>query len=62
MVGGTIVNASSTTQHYVTLSTSVANYVAMAQGENAAFFTEAVLGFLQPELARETIDLFEDNQ
>ena len=32
MVGGTVVNASSTTQHCGTLSTSEAEYVAMAQG------------------------------
>ena len=32
MVGGTVVNASSTTQHCVTLTTSGAEYVAMAQG------------------------------
>ena len=62
MVGGTVVNASSTTQHYVTLSTSEAEHVAMAQGAKAALFTKAVLDFLQPELADETIDLFEDNQ
>ena len=57
MVGGTVVvNASSTTQHCVTLSTSEAEYVAMAQG------AKTVLEFLKPELANETIDLFEDNQ
>ena len=31
MVGGTVVNASSTTQHCVTLSTSETEYVATAQ-------------------------------
>ena len=62
MVGGTVVNASSTTQHCVTLSTSEAEYVAVAQGANTALFTKAVLDFLQPELVNETIDLFEDNQ
>ena len=34
----------------------------MAQGAKTALFTKAVLDFLQPELANETIDLFEDNQ
>ena len=60
MVGGTAVNASSTTQHCVTLSTSEAEYVGMAQGENIVLFTKlkAVLNFLQPELANETIDFF----
>ena len=62
MVGGTVVNASSTTQHCVTLSTSEAEYVAMAQGAKTALFAKAVLDFLQPELANETTDLFEDNQ
>ena len=38
MVGGTVVNASSTTQHCVTLSTSEAEYVAMVQGANTALF------------------------
>ena len=62
-VGGTVVNASSsTTQHCVTISTSEAEYVAMAQGAKTALFTKAVLDFLQPELANETIYLFEDNQ
>ena len=63
MVGGTNVNASSTTQHCVTLSTREAKYVALAQGAKTALFTKTVvLDFLQPELASETIDLFEDNQ
>ena len=62
MVGGTVVNASSTTQHCVTLSTREAEYIVMAQGEKTALFTKAVLDFLQPELANEIIDLFEDNQ
>ena len=46
MVGGTVVNASSTTQHCITLSTSEAEYVAMAQGVKTALFTKAVLDFL----------------
>ena len=62
MIGGTVVNASGTTQHCVTLSTSEAEYVAMAKGAKTAIFTKAVVDFLQPELASETIDLFEDNQ
>ena len=62
MVGGTVVNASNTTQHCVTFSTSEAEYVAMAQGAKTTLLTKAVLGFLQSELASETIDLFEDNQ
>ena len=53
MVGGTVVNASSTTQHCVTRSTSETEYVAMAQGAKTALFTE---------LASETINVFEDNR
>ena len=34
MVGGTVVNASSTTQHCVTLSTREAEYVAMARSKD----------------------------
>ena len=62
MVGGTVVNAGSTTQHCVTPFTGEAEYVAMAQGAKTALFIKAVLDFLQPEPANETIDLFEDNQ
>ena len=54
--------ASSTTQHCVTLCTSEAEYVAMAQGAKTALFTRAVLAFLQPQLVGRIIDLFEDNQ
>ena len=47
MVGSTVVNASSTTQHCVTLSTSEADYVAMAQGAKTALFTKkGRVGFL----------------
>ena len=62
MVEGTVVNASSTTQHCVTRFASEAKYVAIAQGAKTTLFTKAVLDFLRPELASETIDLFEDNQ
>ena len=60
--GGTVVNASSTTQHCVTISTSETEYVAVAQGAKTASFTKVVLDFLQAEHASEIIDLFEDNQ
>ena len=42
--------ASCTKQHCVTLSTSEAKYVALAQGAKTALFTKAVLAFLQPQL------------
>ena len=48
MLGGTAVIASSTTQLRVTLSTSEAEYVAMAQGTKTALFIRAVLAFLRP--------------
>ena len=54
--------ASSTTQHCVTLSTSEAEYVAIAQGTKTALFTRAVLVFLRPRLVGRIIDLSEDNQ
>ena len=62
MLGGTSVIASSTTQHCVTLSTSEAEYVAMAYDAKTALFTRAVLAFLQPQLVGRMTDLFEDNQ
>ena len=62
MVGGTALSASSTTQHFATLSTGEAEYVAMAQGAKITLFTKAVLDFLQPELTIETIDLFQDTK
>ena len=45
MLGGTSVIASSTTQHCVTLSTSEAKYVAMAQGAKTALFYLGSVGF-----------------
>ena len=55
-------NASSTTQHCVTLSISETEYVAMSQGAKTALFTKVVLDFLQAELAGGIVDLFEANQ
>ena len=46
MVGWPAVNASSTTQHRVTLSTSEAEYIAMAQGAKTALFTKTGVRFL----------------
>ena len=50
MLGGRSVIASSTTQHCVTLSTSEAEYVAMAQGAKTAWFTRAVMDFCNNSL------------
>ena len=45
MVGGTVVNASSTTQQCVTLCTSEEEYVAMAQGGENRAIHEGRVGF-----------------
>ena len=46
-LGGTAVIANSTTQHCVTLSTSEAKYVAMAQAAKTALFArQGNVGFL----------------
>ena len=46
MLGNTAVGASSTTQHCVTLSTSEAEYVAMAHGAMTDLAIKAVLDFV----------------
>ncbi|CAM9794554.1 unnamed protein product, partial [Sphacelaria rigidula] len=43
MYGGVVVSATSRTQHCVTLSTTEAEYVAMAEGEKESLFDKAVL-------------------
>ena len=50
--------ASSTTQHCVTLSTSEAEYDAMAHGANTASAIKAVLDFVQPHLSYRAIDMY----
>ena len=50
MVGGTAVNASSTTQHYFTRYTSEAEYVDMAQGGENHAIHEGVSNFMQPKV------------
>ena len=45
MLGNTVVSVSSTTQHCVTLSTSEAEYVAMAHGAKTALAIKAVVRF-----------------
>ena len=62
MLGNTAVSASSTTQHCLTLSTSEAEYVAMAQGAKTALTIKAVLDVVQPHLNGSAIDLYEDNE
>ena len=62
MLGDAVISATSSTQHCVTLSTSEAEYVAITQGARRVLFTKAVLEFLQPQISRRTVDVFEDNQ
>ena len=62
MLRNTAVSASNTTQNCVTLSTSEAEYVAMAHGANTAVEIKAVLEFVQPHLSGKTIDVYEDNE
>ena len=55
MLGNTAMSASSTTQHYVTLSTSEAEYVTMSHGAKTALAIKAVLDFVQPHLSSRSI-------
>ena len=61
MLGNTAVSASSTTQRCVTLSTSEAEYVAMAHGAKTVLAIKTVLDFVQPHLSGRAIDMYEDN-
>ena len=62
MLENTAVSASSTTQHCVTLSTSEAEYVAMAHGAKSALAIKAMLEFVQPHLSGRAIGMYEDNE
>ena len=62
MLGNTAVSASSTTRHCVTLSTSEAEYDAMAHEANTASAIKAVLDFVQPDLSGRVIDMYEDTE
>ena len=62
MLENTVVNASSATQHCVTLSTSEAEYVAMGHGVKTALAIKAVLDFVQPHIGGRAIDTYEDNK
>ena len=62
MLGNTAVSASSTTQYCVILSTSEAEYVAMAHGAKTALAIKAVLDVVQPHLSGRAIDMYEDNE
>ena len=62
VLGSTAVSASSTTQYCVTLSTSEAEYIAMAHEAKTALEKEGVLDFVQPHLSDRAIDMYEDNE
>ena len=62
MFANTAVSASSTTQHCVTLSTSEAEYVAMAYGTKIDLAIKAVLDFVQPHLSGRAVGMYEDNE
>ena len=62
MLEGSVVSATSTTQHCTTLSTSEAEYVAMAHRVENALFSRAVLEFVQPQLCGMVFKVFEDNE
>ncbi|CAN0053474.1 unnamed protein product, partial [Sphacelaria rigidula] len=67
MCGGIAVSSTSRTQHCVTLSTTEAEYVAMAEGAKECMFFRSVLSFLRPRvvLGRQVeydIVLYEDNE
>ena len=62
MLGNTAVSASSTRQHCVTLTTSEAEYVAMANGANTASAIKVVLDFVQPHPSGRAISMYEDNE
>ena len=60
--GGTLVSWFCRTQKCVTLSTTEAEYVAMADGVKEALYVRGVLVFLTPSLGSPSIGVFEDNQ
>ena len=60
--GGTLVSWFSRTQKCVTLSTTVADYVAMADGVKEALYVRGVLSFLMPGLKPMSISVYEDNK
>ncbi|CAM9949757.1 unnamed protein product, partial [Sphacelaria rigidula] len=67
MYGGVVVSATSRTQHCVTLSTTEAEYVAMAEGAKEGLFVKAVLTLLRPQTVSgsgedQGILLYEDNE
>ena len=60
MLGNAAVYATSRTQHCVTLSTTEAEYVALAEGAKEGMFVRSVMSFMQPNVYE--ITLMEDNE
>ena len=60
MLGNAAVYATSRTQHCVTLSTTEAEYVALAEGTKERVFVRSVMSFMQPNVYE--ITLMEDNE
>ena len=60
--GGALVSWFSRTQKYVTVSTTEAEYVAMADGVKEALYVRGILAFLMPSLGSMSIGVYEDNK
>ena len=60
MLGIAAVYATSRTQHCVTLSTTEAEYVALAEKAKERIFARSVISFMQPNVYE--ITLMEDNE
>ena len=60
MLRNAAVYATSLTQHCVTLSTTGAEYVALAEGVKEGMFVRSVMSFMQPNVYE--ITLMEDNE
>ena len=60
--GGTLVPWLSRTQKCVTLSTTEAEYVAMADGVKEAQYVRGILAFLMPSLEPMSTSVYEDNK
>ena len=63
MLDGMAARLRNTTYHCMTLSTSPAEYVAMAHGAKTSLLAnEVVLDFVQPHLSGNAIAMYEDNK
>ena len=60
MLGNAAVYATSRTQHFVTLYTTEAEYVALAEGAKEGMFVRSVMSSMQPNVYE--ITLMEDNE